>query len=133
MTRAWLNTLGAAALAAALLAAAGAVAQEFGEWDANADSLIDDAEWNTGFGGTSVLGDWDADDDAAIDEDEWNTGLGAGGFDAAEFGAFGDWDENDDDRLDANEFNRGFFNYDDRDDAAGLSEAEFGESEDLLD
>ena len=124
----WLRSLGAACLAAALLAPAGAGAQEFGAWDANADSVIGEEEWNAGFGGTNVFGDWDANGDGGIDEAEFATGAGAGAFDAAEFGDFAAWDANDDKRLGQAEFNRGFFGFYDRDDVAGLSEAEFGEA-----
>ena len=134
MTSQWLGRLSAALLAAALLLPAGASAQQsFQTWDADADALIGEEEWNEGFGATSLFPDWDANGDGGIDEAEFATGVGAGGFDAAEFGGFAAWDASGDGRLDADEFSRGFFGFYDRDDVAGLSEAEFGEAEDLFD
>ena len=134
MTRIWLGRLAAACLSAASLLPAGAFAQQsFGAWDANADGLVDEEEWNAGFGENSLFGDWDADADGGIDEAEFATGVGAGGFDAAAFGDFAAWDASGDKRLDRTEFNRGVFGFYDRDDVAGLSEAEFGDSEDLFD
>ena len=133
MTSHWLRSLGAAALAAALILPAGASAQQsFATWDADADSLIGEEEWNAGFGDTNVFGDWDANGDGGIDEAEFFTGVGAGAFDAAEFGNFAAWDASGDGKLDQAEFNRGFFGFYDRDDVAGLSEAEFGESGSLF-
>ena len=132
MTSHGLGRLAAACLSAALLLPAGAMAQEFGAWDADGDGVIGEEEWGAGFGGTSVFGDWDADGDGGIDEAEFATGVGAGGFDAAAFGDFAAWDLNGDGKLDPAEFDRGFFGFYDRDDVAGLSEAEFGEAAGLL-
>ena len=130
MTPHRLGSLAALCLSAALIAPA--MAQEFGAWDANGDGVIGEEEWDAGFGGTSVFSDWDANGDGGIDEAEFATGVGAGGFDAAAFGGFSAWDANRDKRLDRAEFSRGVFGVYDRDGVAGLSEAEFGEADRLL-
>ena len=113
--------LTAASTAVALLGAPALA--DMAEWDANADSSIDQTEFGTGFGEGDTFGEWDADADEQLTEDEWNTGFGDN-YEQEQFGAFSDWDENQDTYLDENEFNQGVFGaYDqDEDDAWGEQE-----------
>lgn len=87
------------AIALALgLAAAPAMAQDdWSAWDANSDGLIDNEEFNTGFGENDVYGTWDSDGDGSLTEDEFNTGVfnsydedGDGSLNEEEFATFSD-------------------------------------------
>ena len=98
---------------------------EMDDWDASADSMIDETEFGTGFGESEVFGEWDADDDELLSEDEWTTGFGET-FEEDRFGAFADWDENQDLYLDEDEFNAGVFGAYDADDDDLWGEEEYG-------
>ena len=52
-----------------------ALAQDMGEWDANADAAVDQKEFNTGFGETGAFGEWDEDASGGIAEQEYDTGV----------------------------------------------------------
>jgi hypothetical protein len=89
----YLESLGAAALAFPLFAAAPAMAQEaFGDWDGNGNGVIDSNEFATGFGDNGVYDGWDANSDGSLSEDEFNDGV------------FGAYDRNDNDTLEEPEF-----------------------------
>jgi hypothetical protein len=92
MKRKYFRSLGAAALAVPLLAAAPAMADMFGDWDGNDDGVLDGGEFDIGFGENGAYDAWDADDDGSLSEDEFNAGV------------FGGYDADDDDGLEASEF-----------------------------
>lgn len=112
------------------LIAAPAFAQEFGEWDANADAGINEEEFRTGFG-TDLFNKWDMDDDNALSEEEFNTGIGNRTADfQTRFGennGFSTWDADANGSLSENEFYGGVYaGYDDDDDNV-IEEPEFGD------
>jgi opacity protein-like surface antigen len=123
--------LTAASTAIALLGAPALA--DMAEWDANADSTIDQNEFGSGFGGGGVFSQWDADSDSALSEDEWNAGFQSNledDYDQSEFGAFSDWDASGDSMLDESEFNEGVFGAYDDDADSMWGEEEYAEYED---
>lgn len=80
------RTLTAAVFGAALLTAAPLLAQDMSEWDANADGVIDQEEFTTGWNDVGAYGEWDADGDGSLTEEEFNAGL-YNGYDADDSGA----------------------------------------------
>jgi len=77
----------AAVLACALSLLGGPLlAQDMGEWDANADGLVDQEEFNTAWGDTGTYGAWDRDGDGSLTKEEFNAGL-YDGYDADDSGA----------------------------------------------
>lgn len=60
--------------ALALLLSAPAMADMM-DWDTNADTQIDEAEFGAGLQGDGVYGRWDADADGMLSEDEFNDGV----------------------------------------------------------
>ncbi|MBC7286080.1 hypothetical protein [Hoeflea sp.] len=84
------------------LAAAPAMALEIGEWDADGDSVLNQDEFNQGWGsaygeGESAFSSWDEDSDGMLSEDEYNNGVynaydddGSGVIEEPEFGDVGD-------------------------------------------
>jgi hypothetical protein len=72
--------------AAALLTATPALAQDMAEWDADSDGVINQEEFNAGWGDVGSYGEWDADGDGSLTEEEFNTGL-FDGYDADDSGA----------------------------------------------
>lgn len=81
-----------AASTALMLIGTPALAQ-WDEWDANADGVVDEAEFGTRFGEEGVYGEWDEDDDGLLSEDEFNAGV------------FGMYDEDDSGDWNEEEFN----------------------------
>lgn len=79
-----IKTLGAGALAAALLATP-ALADFHEEWDGDGDGALSEEEFGTGFGEMGTYDGWDGDGDGALSEDEFNTGV-YGGYDADDSG-----------------------------------------------
>lgn len=69
-----------------------ALAQEFGEWDENEDTLLAEDEFTAGIEESGVYDEWDEDDSGAIEEDEFNTALYEG------------WDEDDSGVIEEEEF-----------------------------
>lgn len=112
------------------LFAAPAVAQEIGAWDGDADGVISQEEFGTGFGETGAFGEWDANDDEALSEDEFNAGVGEN---KDEFGtrfgenAYSEWDEDGDGALTEDEFGSGVYSGYDADESEGIEEPEFGD------
>jgi hypothetical protein len=88
----YLRSLGVAALAIPLLAAAPAMADRFGDWDGNDDGVLDGNEFTTGFRENGAYDAWDADDDGSLTEDEFNDGV------------LGAYDDDGNDTLDELEF-----------------------------
>jgi hypothetical protein len=116
-----------AASTALVLLGTPALAQ-MAEWDANADSSVDEMEFGTGFGAGGVFGEWDADADAQLSEDEFTTGFGDK-YDEEKFGAFADLDADGSGGLSEDEFKAGILAGYDADDDGMLSQDEFGEYE----
>ena len=81
----------------AALTAAPAMAQEIGEWDGDGDGVLNQEEFNEGFGEVGAFGEWDEDGDGALSEDEYNAGVfdsydddDSGAIEEPEFGDVGD-------------------------------------------
>lgn len=102
---------------------------DMADWDASADSMIDQGEFGTGFGEGDVFGEWDADDDDLLAEDEWIAGFGDV-YDEERFGAFSDWDSDESGFLDEDEFGGGVFGAYDADDDELWGDDEYGAFED---
>ena len=99
MTDGFWKLASASALALSLLAAPAMA--DFIDWDGDEDGLIDETEWNEGFGDNAAFAEWDEDEDGLIDEDEYSAGV------------FDTYDENDDGLLDEEEY--GLFEEDEDD------------------
>lgn len=80
--------------------------QVWDDWDAN-----DDNRWGTDEAADTFWDAWDGNDDNIIDENEWNEGFGTWGFENADYGTFGDWDAEGDGTLTEDEFGTGFEEY----------------------
>ncbi len=97
INRNWILSFAGTVVAASLITAAPANAQEFGEWDADDNAGLSAEEFNAGFGENGVYDEWDTDDDGALSEEEFNNGV-FGGYDddndgiieEPEFGDYGD-------------------------------------------
>ena len=83
-----------AASTALVLMGTPALAQ-WDQWDANADGVLAEDEFNTAFGEAGVYGEWDEDDDGALTQDEFGGGVFGlydededGAWSEEEFGAF---------------------------------------------
>lgn len=76
----------ALALVLGLAAAPVMAAEDWDAWDANDDGILDNDEFNTGFGEAGVYDSWDGDGDGALSEDEFNAGV-FGGYDKDDSGA----------------------------------------------
>ena len=89
--------LTAVALAFGLAAAPAMAEEDWGAWDANEDGVIDNEEFDAGFGESGVFGNWDADGDGMLSEDEFGEGVygsydddESGVIEEPEFGDIGD-------------------------------------------
>ena len=102
---------------------------DWATWDTNADAMLDENEFGTGFREGGLYNTWDADQDAMLTEDEWRTGFGDR-YDETRYGVFSDWDANQDTFLDEDEYDRGLFSAYDADDDSIWSEDEYGAYED---
>jgi hypothetical protein len=125
----WKQSLLGSAMALSLVAAP-AIAQEVTEWDQNADSSLDQQEFQSGFDGAGVFGDWDANDDDMLSQEEFTAGIGENTDDfQSRFGddAFGEWDADDDTSLTTEEFNEGVYSGYDADESGTIEEPEFGD------
>jgi Ca2+-binding EF-hand superfamily protein len=96
-----LKKLAGIATVLAALTGGPALAQDMGEWDRNADGVIDETEfmegWGTTYGDATPYSSWDADGDGMLTEDEFNTGIydsydadDSGVIEEPEFGDVGD-------------------------------------------
>ena len=95
------SALSAAAFLATL-AATPVMSQEIGEWDSDGDGVLNQDEFNEGWGsaygdGESAFSIWDEDGDGALSEDEYNAGVfdsydadDSGMIEEPEFGDVGD-------------------------------------------
>lgn len=116
----------AAASAFALaLAATPVLAQGIADWDGDADGLLNEEEFGTGFGEEGVFDDRDADDNMLLDQEEL-------AWDGEAEAPWSDWDADGDELLDEEEFNAGAFDRYDADDDGLIGEAEFGDLGDDL-
>ena len=123
----WKQTLLGSAMALSLVAAP-AIAQELSEWDQNADSSLDQQEFQTGFDESGAFGGWDANDDDMLSQDEFDAGIGENNEEfQTRFGndAFSEWDANEDDSLSNDEFNEGVYSSYDEDESGTIEESEF--------
>lgn len=97
MKRNWISAIGGTLVALSLAGAGGAFAQEYNDWDTNADGGIDYEEWDTGFDDEGVFDSWDANDDGMLDDQEYGEGIyntydndGDGALNEEEYGTFQD-------------------------------------------
>ena len=81
-----LMKLAASSAIALSLLSAPVFAQEFSEWDGDADGALGEEEFGTGFGEAGVYDGWDEDGDGVLSEDEFNAGV-FDGYDADDSGA----------------------------------------------
>lgn len=112
------RTLAASALALALgggaaLAGAHLAAERY---DADADGLITEDEFGTGFGGEGIFGGFDSDADGMLNEEEFGV--------MGDRAALTDYDSDTDGLVSEDEFNTGMFGGYDADASGDLDETE---------
>lgn len=105
------------------LASTGALAQELGfnDWDADANGVINQSEWNSGLAQNDLFGTYDANDDGVLDEQEWGdigTNLG-----------FNEWETDNQEGISENEFGTGLWGEYDADQSGDWAENEWDDAD----
>lgn len=103
-----------------------AATPDFGAWDANRDSMLDQNEFRTGFNDGDWFGDWDGNRDNRLSNEEFDMQAKNWGFDSDD-GVFDVWDADDDGFLTNNEYADGAFVHWDRNRDYMLNDDEFDE------
>ena len=91
-----------------------------GEYDADADTMVNQDEFNTGFGGSGTFAGMDADGSGSLSEDEMAA-------DTSGTMMMEDYDADASGDVSEDEFNQGTFAGYDTDQSGDLSESEFGQ------
>ena len=91
-----------------------------GDYDSDADAMVSQDEFNTGFGGSGTFGRMDADQSGSLSEDEMAA-------DTSGTMMMGDLDTDASGDLSEDEFNQGTFTGYDTDQSGDLDETEFGQ------
>ena len=94
---------------------------DYTEWDADRNNMIDQDEWGSVYSEGDTWNSWDGNRDGYIDNTEWDEGFG----DSPNRGVYNNYDLDGDNRLDENEFRSGLFDTWDADRDGYLSEEEY--------
>jgi len=110
------------------------VQQELGlydTWDADDDTQLTYAEFESGYTSDTWWDDWDADDDTYLSEDEFNTAYSGYGWYTPTL--YSEWDTDADGLLTEDEWGTGLFDTWDADDDTYLTNDEYDMNDGLFD